>query len=336
MAVINNISASLTSFKINDMESNLANVKGTYNTANLLNGGITYDSKLSQFNNLTYTFKINGLEGHTIKNIIVKSLLLTPTGDLHKGTKFNLTLNTVSTTLNLEASDSVKTILPTAFSWNQQIEGEFEIIYKADNITTEECCYCLQSILINLNDINYAIQITFTGPISQRTPSTIKVATLVINKDSTEVSFSKDPINVYNRESDNVEGRLYLKQNGIYVDGYCYGTAAVATTEQSGIVKLSKESFNIAEDGGILIPTESGVAATPQLVYNALASSINYTDKQVEPIKEFINGIDAPLIVKILDENEQKQSLGKELTFSKDFEYTDNKLYLSWLEISNN
>ena len=336
MAVINNISASLTSFKINDMESNLANVKGTYNTANLLNGGVTYDSKLSQFNNLTYTFKINGLEGHTIKNIIVKSLLLTPTGDLHKGTKFNLTLNTVSTTLNLEASDSVKTILPTAFSWNQQIEGEFEIVYKADNITTEECCYCLQSILINLNDINYAIQITFTGPISQRTPSTIKVATLVINKDSTEVSFSKDPINVYNRESDNVEGRLYLKQNGIYVDGYCYGTAAVATTEQSGIVKLSKESFNIAEDGGILIPTESGVAATPQLVYNALTSSINFTDIQVEPIKEFINGIDAPLIVKILDENEQKQSLGKELTFSKDFEYTDNKLYISWLEISNN
>ena len=336
MAVINNISASLTSFKINDMESNLANVKGTYNTANLLNGGVTYDSKLSQFNNLTYTFKINGLEGHTIKNIIVRSLLLTPTGDLHKGTKFNLTLNTVSTTLNLEASDSVKTILPTAFSWNQQIEGEFEIVYKADNITTEECCYCLQSILINLNDINYAIQITFTGPISQRTPSTIKAAALVLNKDSTEVSFSKDPINVYNRESDNVEGRLYLKQNGIYVDGYCYGTAAVATTEQSGIVKLSKESFNIAEDGGILIPTESGIAATPQLVYNALASSINYTDKQVEPIKEFINGIDAPLIVKILDENEQKQSLGKELTFSKDFEYTDNKLYLSWLEISNN
>ena len=336
MAVINNISASLTSFKINDMESNLANVKGTYNTANLLNGGITYDSKLSQFNNLTYTFKINGLEGHTIKNIIVKSLLLTPAGDLHKGTKFNLTLNTVSTTLNLEASDSVKTILPTAFSWNQQIEGEFEIIYKADNITTEECCYCLQSILINLNDINYAIQITFTGPISQRTPSTIKVATLVLNKDSTEVSFSKDPINVYNRESDNVEGRLYLKQNGIYVDGYCYGTAVIATTEQSGIVKLSKESFNIAEDGGILIPTESGIAATPQLVYNALVSSINYTDKQVEPIKEFINGIDAPLIVKILDENEQKQSLGKELTFSKDFEYKDNKLYLSWLEVTNN
>ena len=336
MAVINNISASLTSFKINDMESNLANVKGIYNTANLLNGGVTYDSKLSQFNNLTYTFKINGLEGHTIKNIIVKSLLLTPTGDLHKGTKFNLTLNTVSTTLNLEASDSVKTILPTAFSWNQQIEGEFEIVYKADNITTEECCYCLQSILINLNDINQAIQITFTGPISQRTPSTIKVATLVLNKDSTEVSFSKDPINVYNRESDNVEGRLYLKQNGIYVDGYCYGTAVVATTEQSGIVKLSKESFNIAEDGGILIPTESGVAATPQLVYNALTSSINYTDKQVEPIKEFINGIDAPLIVKILDENEQKQSLGKELTFSKDFEYTDNKLYISWLEVTNN
>ena len=28
--------------------------------------------------------------------------------------------------------------------------------------------------------------------------------------------------------------------------------------------------------------------------------------------------------------------LGKELTFSKDFEYTDNKLYISWLEITNN
>ena len=139
MAVINNISASLTSFKINDMESNLANVKGTYNTANLLNGGVTYDSKLSQFNNLTYTFKIKCLEGHTIKNIIVKSLLLTPSGDLHKGTKFNLTLNTVSTTLNLKASDSVKTLLPTAFSWNQQIDGEFEIVYKVDNINTEEC-----------------------------------------------------------------------------------------------------------------------------------------------------------------------------------------------------
>ena len=335
MAVINNISASLASFKINDVESNLANVKGTYNTADLLNGGITYDSKLSQFNNLTYTFKINGLEGHTIKNIIVKSLLLTPAGDLHKGTKFNLTLNTVSTTLNLEASDSVKTILPTAFSWNQQIEGEFEIVYKADNITTEECCYCLQSILINLNDINYAVQITFTGPISKRNPPTVKVAALVLNKDSTEVSFSKDPINVYNQESDNVEGRLYLRQNGIYVDGYRYGTATIASTNQSGIVKLSKESFNIAEDGGIVAPIDSGVAATPQLVYNTLASSVNYTDKQVEPIKEFINGIDAPLIVKILDENEQKQSLDKELTFSKDFAYVFIKLYISWLEVTS-
>ena len=94
MAVINNLSATLKSFTINGKESALANVIGAYGTADILNGGETYLDKSS--NTLIYTFSIKGLQSHTIKNIIVRSLLLNSDGSITSTKRFTLQLNTIS------------------------------------------------------------------------------------------------------------------------------------------------------------------------------------------------------------------------------------------------
>lgn len=73
-----------------------------------------------------------------------------------------------------------------------------------------------------------------------------------------------------------------------------------ATTEQTGTVIL-KDSFDIDKDKGIIAPSGTGVAASPQLVYNTMASLKNYYDT----------------------------------SFSEDFiKKDDNKIYINWLELS--
>jgi hypothetical protein len=65
MAVIDNISSALSSFKVNGSNKSLVKVTGTYGTHDILNGGEVVE------NELEYTFNINGLNGHNIKNIII-------------------------------------------------------------------------------------------------------------------------------------------------------------------------------------------------------------------------------------------------------------------------
>ena len=74
MAVINNLNATLSQFKINDQSSQLVNNIGTYGTTEILNGGELLE------NVITYTFTISGLKNHTIQSISFESLLLTEEG----------------------------------------------------------------------------------------------------------------------------------------------------------------------------------------------------------------------------------------------------------------
>lgn len=349
MAIINNLSASLVSFKVNDVSKSFQNSGGTYNTPDLLNGGETYDE--STQNILSYGFKVQGLQDHTIKNIIVQSLLLTSTGDLSKSIRFSQTLDGVLLNSDIQGSSDVKTFSTSEFKLNKYVEDYiYEFNLELQNKTTTNCIYCLKALIINLQDINYKIHISFTGPITGRNISKINVSTLLQSLDAIDITFSKDPTKEFDKDVDSVEGRAYFKKNGIFVDGYQYAINTEATETKQGVVKLSKSSFEPIyeedEEGnqiqvGIEAPTDIGVAASPQLVYNALASAINYTDEVVAPIQEgiiaiqeFLDGIDAPLDMTIEDNNGEEQSLGEKLIFSNDFEQRDSKLYINWLEIS--
>lgn len=95
-----------------------------------------------------------------------------------------------------------------------------------------------------------------------------------------------------------------------------YGAAQSAVGDQPalyGHVKLQDE-FNRDENGIIIPPTqESGVAASPLMVYNALqqTAQAHYIEQDNEEIEE----------------NTQP------ITFSNDFKEQDNKLFINWLEI---
>lgn len=386
MAIINNLSASITSFKVNNINKNFQNSGGTYNTSSVLNGGETYDDGTQ--NVLSYSFKINGLIDHTIKSIIVNTLLLDSSGGLTETRKFRQVLDGILVNSDITGNINTKVIGSTEFNLNKTIEdSSYEFTLELQNTSNKSCYYCIESIIINLSDIKYKIHISFSGPVKGRRPSSILVNTLLQNLEAVNVTFSKDPTKEFDRETDTVEGRAYFRKDGIYVDNYKYSTTTQATASQLGLVKLQEElirdeegvivppdaqgvvpttglvynviqevqqgtilppdasienkgvvilsdTFNIDEDGGIIPPEEIGVAATPQLVYNALASAINYTDEQIAPIQEIINGIEAPLIINIENEEGTIESLGEELTFSNDFEKVDKKLYIKWLEIS--
>lgn len=305
MAVINNLKARFTGFYVNSQASRLVNCVGTYGTAEILNGG-----ELEE-NTLQYDFKIQGLLDHTIKSIVVKSLLLNSDGSLATTKNMTLGIDGYGSIFrgNFETSDSVKTIISTEFNQVElQETNEKDISVVIAMNSSGSCYYGLHSVIINLQDIDYSISITFTGPNSNRTTSTIQTAVLLIKQGAVDVTFSKDPTTNYDSNVDSIEGRMYFKKDGIYVDGYQYGTVAPATEQKSGIVKLSGSSFEVIvdEETGqqqIVAPTEQGVAASTQLVYNTLATAKNYTDQQTN--------------------------------YSDDFERKeDTKLYIKWIEVS--
>lgn len=305
MAVINNLRARFTGFYVNGQASRLVNCVGTYGTAEILNGG-----ELEE-NTLQFDFQIQGLQDHTIKSIVVKSLLLTSDGNLQTTKNLTLGIDSYGSIFrgNFVTSDSVKTIVSTEFNQVElQEQNEKTISVVVAMNSTGSCYYGLHSIIINLQDIDYAISITFTGPNTNRTTSSIVPATLIIKQGAVDVTFSKDPTMNYDSNVDNIEGRMYFKKDGIYVDGYQYGTVAPATEQKSGIVKLSGSSFEVIVDEQtgqqqIVAPTEQGVAASTQLVYNTLATAKNYTDQQTN--------------------------------YSDDFERKeDTKLYIKWIEVS--
>lgn len=343
MAVIDNLSASITSFKVNGSSKNFQDCLGTYSTSGILNGGETYDEQENTQNILSYGFKINGLIDHTIKSIIVNTLLLDSSGGLTETRKFRQVLDGILVNSDITGNINTKVIGSTEFNLNKTIEdSSYEFTLELQNTSNKSCYYCIESIIINLSDIKYKIHISFSGPVKGRRPSSILVNTLLQNLEAVNVTFSKDPTKEFDKETDTVEGKVYFRKDGIYVDGYQYGVTAPATENKQGLVKLSKSSFDYIyeedEEGnqiqvGIEAPVDLGVAASTQLVYNILASAINYTDEQIAPIQEMLNGIEAPLIMNIENEEGETESLGEELTFSNDFEQVDKKLYIKWLEI---
>ena len=270
MAVIlPNISASLSSFKVNSQSKALQKLSGTYGTADILNGGETLD------NELEYVFSISGLEQHTIGVIYTKSLLLDSNGELIGPRKLSFNVNGQAYSGTINASDSVKTLITTPFVINEQVDGKYDITIKVSSNDIESCYYGLHSVLIELSDIAYSVQLRFTGPKTYRTAGNITVSAIVVNRGSLEVSFSKDPTTDYNQDIHNVEGRIYFLHDGIYIDGYKHSYNLPASSNQYGVVKL-KDAFDVDVNGQIIPPTESGIASSPQLVYTSTQQA---TDK---------------------------------------------------------
>lgn len=342
---LNNVTASLSSFKINNTESYLHNVTGDYSRVSTLDGGDSFE------NTLLYTFNIKGLSGYTISYVRFGVLLLTADGDLNTAKNYTITASKNnqqignSITANLPASSTSETIIQLDFhpSSFEEETGDINLTLQTEP-TAESCYFGLQYIIISLQGIDKELKITFTGPSKNRNANSITCGILVVTKGSVAVTFSKDGTNNFDTQNDNVEGRIYYRKDGIYIDNTLYGTARQATENIQGIVKL-QDTFEIdPETQGIIAPTEGGIAASPQLVFNTLATAKNYTDEQIAGVNAVIggiqatlDGIEAPSLMQYTKNDGTSDIIGAELTFSDDFEFnkeTDKKLYIKWLEIS--
>lgn len=336
MAIINNIFARLTSFKVNGVESALVNNIGTYGTYDVLNGGELID------NTLLYSFSITGLQNHTISSIIIKAILLNDAGELCESRRITTRIVDFGNpiTQNFEVSDAQLIKIPLSFSNTVDVDtNEFTFDIEVSTTETRSVYYAITEVSINLEDVAEVVVLSFSGPATSRSARVITVAPLIKVLGTEAVTFSKDPTLTFDPSSDNVEGRIYFRREGIYVDNYKYGTVAPATTLTLGLVKLF-DNFEVdAEDGGIIAPEGNDLAATPQLVYNAIASVKNYVD-------ELADGITAPDIfieqeVEHIDEETGESTVVVEdvplleaVRFSDDFEAKEeNRIYIKWLDI---
>ena len=334
MAVITNIAAALTSFKINDSDARLVDNTGTYGTQDVLNGGELVD------NTLSYSFSVNGLRDHRIGSITISAILLNADGSLATARNIKTQIKDFGNakTQNFAASDSQKVIIPITIENNVLVETNifiFEVLIST--IGQQSVYYAMTGITINLEDIPESVVLSFSGPASNRGVGNITIAPLIKIQGTEVVTFSKDATIAFDPNVDSVEGRVYFRKDGIYVDNYKYGAVNPATENDLGLVKLFN-SFKYDEDG-IIAPTENNSAATPQLVYNAIASLKNYAE-------ELVDGITAPDIFIEAEVTKVNPETGEEETtvedvplleavkFSDDFEATDeNRIYIKWLEI---
>lgn len=334
MAVITNIAAALTSFKINDSDARLVDNTGTYGTQDVLNGGELVD------NTLSYSFSVNGLRDHRIGSITISAILLNADGSLATARNIKTQIKDFGNaiTQNFAVSDSQKVIIPITIENNVLIETNIFIFEVLISTTGQQSVYyAMTGITINLEDIPESVVLSFSGPASNRGVGNITIAPLIKIQGTETVSFSKDATVAFDPNVDSVEGRVYFRKDGIYVDNYKYGAVNPATENDLGLVKLFN-SFK-SDENGIVAPTENNVAATPQLVYNAIASLKNYAE-------ELVDGITAPDIFIEAEVTKVNPETGEEETtvedvplleavkFSDDFEATDeNRIYIKWLEI---
>ena len=334
MAVITNIAAALTSFKVNDSDARLVDNTGTYGTQDVLNGGELVD------NTLSYSFSVNGLRDHRIGSITISAILLNADGSLATARNIKTQIKDFgnAVTQNFAVSDAQKVIIPITIENNVLIETNIFIFEVLISTTGQQSVYyAMTGITINLEDIPESVVLSFSGPASNRGVGNITIAPLIKIQGTETVSFSKDATTAFDPNVDSVEGRVYFRKDGIYVDNYKYGAVNPATENDLGLVKLFN-SFKSDEEG-IIAPTENNVAATPQLVYNAIASLKNYAE-------ELVDGITAPDIFIEAEVTKVNPETGEEETtvedvplleavkFSDDFEATDeNRIYIKWLEI---
>ena len=334
MAVITNIAAALTSFKINDSDARLVDNTGTYGTQDVLNGGELVD------NTLSYSFSVNGLRDHRIGSITISAILLNADGSLATARNIKTQIKDFGNakTQNFAVSDSQKVIIPITIENNVLIETNIFIFEVLISTTGQQSVYyAMTGITINLEDIPESVVLSFSGPASNRGVGNITIAPLIKIQGTETVTFSKDATVAFDPNVDSVEGRVYFRKDGIYVDNYKYGAVNPATENDLGLVKLFN-SFKYDEEG-IIAPTENNVAATPQLVYNAIASLKNYAE-------ELVDGITAPdlfieaEVTKVNPETGEEETtvedvpLLEAVKFSDDFEATDeNRIYIKWLEI---
>lgn len=334
MAVITNIAAALTSFKINDSDARLVDNTGTYGTQDVLNGGELVD------NTLSYSFSVNGLRDHRIGSITISAILLNADGSLATARNIKTQIKDFGNakTQNFAVSDSQKVIIPITIENNVLVETNIFIFEVLISTTGQQSVYyAMTGITINLEDIPESVVLSFSGPASNRGVGNITIAPLIKIQGTETVTFSKDATVAFDPNVDSVEGRVYFRKDGIYVDNYKYGAVNPATENDLGLVKLFN-SFKYDEEG-IIAPTENNSAATPQLVYNAIASLKNYAE-------ELVDGITAPDIFIEAEVTKVNPETGEEETtvedvplleavkFSDDFEATDeNRIYIKWLEI---
>lgn len=334
MAVITNIAAALTAFMVNDTNAKLVDNTGTYGTQDVLNGGELVD------NTLTYSFSINGLRDHRIGSITISAILLNADGSLSTARNIKTQIKDFgnAVTQNFAVSDAQKVIIPITITNSVLVETNaftFDVLISTTG--QQSVFYAMTGVTINLDDIPESVVLSFSGPASNRSVSSITVAPLIKIQGTEAVSFSKDATVVFDPNVDSVEGRVYFRKDGIYVDNYKYGAVNAATANQLGLVKLFN-SFDYDKEG-IIAPTGEDLAATPQLVYNAVASLKNYAD-------DLVNGITAPDIFIEAEVTKVNPDTGETETtvedvplleavrFSDDFEATEeNRIYIKWLEI---
>ena len=220
MAVITNIAAALTSFKVNDSDARLVDNTGTYGTQDVLNGGELVD------NTLSYSFSVNGLRDHRIGSITISAIFLNADGSLATARNIKTQIKDFGNaiTQNFAVSDSQKVIIPITIENNVLIETNifiFEVLISTPG--QQSVYYAMTGITINLEDIPESVVLSFSGPASNRGVGNITIAPLIKIQGTETVSFSKDATPAFDPNADSVEGRVYFRKDGISVDNYKYG-----------------------------------------------------------------------------------------------------------------
>lgn len=345
----------VNAFLINGSPSAFQNTTESF--YNVLNGGNTKE------NELQYDFTLTDLSGHQIDYIVIESLLFDQNQTFGESTNYSLTLSKDSSTLNtysgtIVSNKTSKTPFGVKFQ-NTDIKTEsnnVKLTLVVKNTSNTDSYYGLYKIIVVLKDVLEEIHYTFSGPLNSRIAQSIIISSVVVCKGAHPVTFSKDPISEFNNSEDIVEGKIYYRKNGIFIDGYQYSTNTTASNTKKGVVKL-QDSFNRTSDGALIAPNEVGVAASPQLVYEALSAASGGSTTPATPdvygvVKlqhDFQIGEDGGIIAPneagiaaspVLVYNtlaSAKNYVDEQTNFSDDFiRKDDSKLYIKWLTITKN
>lgn len=340
----------VTSFTINGLSASFQNTPESF--YDVLNGGNIVD------NILEYTFEIQGLLGHIIDSIIIESLLFNSDNSFGNSTNYKLDLKKNGTSLNsysgtIVSNTSSKSPFGVKFSnLNQDAEQAItKLVLSVSSNTKEESYYGLYKIIIVLKDVLEEVHYLFSGPLTDRKPKYIKINSVVVTKGTTAVTFSKNPIKKFDSAVDSIDGKIYFKQDGIFIDGYQYGVNATASETAKGVVKL-KHSFDLDESGNIIIPNDVGVAASPLLVLD-LQKNLPLATTENKGVVTLIDNFEVDEDGGIVCPNEQgvaasavlafntlataKTYIDEQTNFSDDFiRKDDTKLYIRWITINEN
>ena len=340
----------VTSFTINGTPASFQNTPESF--YDVLNGGNIVD------NILEYNITLSGLTGHVINSITIQSLLFNSDYSFGESANYKLELKKNSTLLSsysgtIVSNVSSKTPFGVKFTTtsSEAESASTKLTLTVSSTVKDPSYYGLYKIIVELKDVLEEIHYTFSGPLTYRSPSSIIINSVSVVKGVQAVTFSRDPIKKFDSALDTVDGKIYFRQDGIFIDGYQFGVNAIASETTKGAVKLQNK-FELDENGNIIIPNDVGVAASPQLVMD-LQTNFPLATKENKGVVTLLDNFDISEDEGIICPEDKgiaasaqlvfntlatvKNYVDEQTDFSDDFiQKDDKKLYIRWITIDEN